>query len=132
MSWSSKGLTTSVWRGRSRTPSAADLIAGHQQMIERAHVRGLKIIGATLTPFEGAAYYTPEGEAKRQAVNAWIRTSKAYDGVIDFDAVIRDPAQQTKFLPCVRLGRQPASERCRLQGDGEAMESRALQIEARG
>ena len=89
---------------QSPTPSAADLIAGHQQMIERAHVRGLKIIGATLTPFEGAAYYTPEGEAKRQAVNTWIRTSKAYDGVIDFDAVTRDPAQPTKFLPAYNSG----------------------------
>ena len=89
---------------QSPTPSAADLIAGHQQMIERAHIRGLKIIGATLTPFEGAAYYTPEGEVKRQAVNAWIRTSKAYDGVIDFDAVIRDPAQPTKFLPSFNSG----------------------------
>jgi len=89
---------------QSATPSAADLIAGHQQMIERAHVRGLKIIGATLTPFEGAAYYTPEGEAKRQALNTWIRTSKAYDGVIDFDAVIRDPAQPAKFLPAFNSG----------------------------
>jgi lysophospholipase L1-like esterase len=89
---------------QSATPSAADLIAGHQQMIERAHVHGLKIIGATLTPFEGAAYYTPEGEVKRQAVNSWIRTSKAYDGVIDFDAVIRDPAQSTKFLPAFNSG----------------------------
>jgi len=89
---------------QSATPSAADLIAGHQQMIERAHVRGLKIIGATLTPFDGAAYYTPEGEAKRQAVNTWIRTSKAYDGVIDFDAVIRDPSQPAKFLPAFNSG----------------------------
>jgi len=89
---------------QSPTPSAADLIAGHQQMIERAHVRGLKIIGATLTPFEGAAYYTPEGEAKRQAVNTWIRSGKGYDGVIDFDAVIRDPANPTKFLPAFNSG----------------------------
>lgn len=80
------------------SPSAADLITAQQQLIERAHEHGLKIFGATLTPFEGAAYYTPEGEAKRQAVNNWIRTSKAYDGVIDFDAATRDPASQGKFL----------------------------------
>jgi lysophospholipase L1-like esterase len=79
------------------SPSADDLIAGHQQLIERAHARGLKIIGATLTPYDGAAYCTPEGEAKRQALNDWIRTSGAYDGVIDFDAVTRDPAAPSKF-----------------------------------
>src|SRR5205085_2616330 len=61
------------------SPSAADLIAAHKQMIDRAHAKGLKIFGATLTPFEGANYWTVEGEAKRQALNEWIRTSKAYD-----------------------------------------------------
>ena len=81
------------------TPSADDLIAGHKQLIQRAHARGLKIFGATLTPFEGAAYFTQEGEAKRQALNQWIRTSGAYDGVIDFDAVTRDPNAPTKFKP---------------------------------
>jgi lysophospholipase L1-like esterase len=86
------------------SPSAADLIAGHKQLIERAHARGLKIYGATLTPYEGAAYYTPEGEAKRQALNQWIRTSGAYDGVIDFDMVTRDPAAPTKFLPAYDSG----------------------------
>jgi lysophospholipase L1-like esterase len=79
------------------SPSAADLIAAHHQLIDRAHSRGLKIFGATLTPFEGAAYATPEGEAKRQAVNDWIRTSKVYDGVIDFDAAVRDPASPAKI-----------------------------------
>jgi lysophospholipase L1-like esterase len=86
------------------TPSAADLIAGHKQLIERARARGLKIYGATLTPFEGAAYYTAEGEAKRQALNEWIRTSKAYDGVIDFDRVTRDPTAPTRFLPAYDSG----------------------------
>jgi lysophospholipase L1-like esterase len=81
------------------SPSAEDLIAAHRQLIARARARGLRIYGATLTPFEGAAYWTPEGEAKRQALNQWIRTSKQYDGVIDFDAVVRDPQQPTKFLP---------------------------------
>ena len=82
-------------------PSAAELIAGHRQLIERAHARGLKIYGATLTPFEGttvANYWTKEGDATRQALNQWIRTSKAYDAVIDFDAAARDPVQPNKFL----------------------------------
>ena len=81
------------------TPTAEDVIAGHRQLIERAHTRGLKIYGATLTPFEGAAYFTQVGEAKRQAVNEWIRTGNAYDGVIDFDAVTRDPSHPARFLP---------------------------------
>jgi lysophospholipase L1-like esterase len=81
------------------TPTAEDIIAGHKQLIERAHSRGLKIYGATLTPFYGAAYYTDVGETKRQAVNQWIRTGKAYDGVIDFDQATRDPNDPKRFLP---------------------------------
>ena len=80
------------------TPSADDVIGAHKQIIARAQARGLKIFGATLTPFYGAAYYTEVGEAKRQAVNQWIRTSNAYDAVIDFDKVTRDPADPKKFL----------------------------------
>jgi len=85
-----------IGRGNA-VPSAADLIAAHRQLIERAHAHGLKIYGATLTPFDGAAYFTPEGEAKRQAVNEFIRTGKAYDGVIDFDGAVRDPAAPSKI-----------------------------------
>jgi lysophospholipase L1-like esterase len=80
------------------TPTAEDIIAGHKQLIERAHAKGLKIYGATLTPFYGAAYYTEIGEAKRQALNEWIRTSKAYDAVVDFDKAARDPNDPKKFL----------------------------------
>ena len=80
------------------SPTAEDLIAGHKQLIEQAHARGLKIYGATLTPFWGAAYYTDVGEAKRQALNEWIRSAKAYDGVIDFDRATRDPNDPKKFL----------------------------------
>jgi lysophospholipase L1-like esterase len=80
------------------TPTAKDIIVGHKQLIERAHSRGLRIYGATLTPFWGAAYYTEVGEVKRQAVNEWIRTSKSYDAVIDFDKATRDPTDPKKFL----------------------------------
>ena len=86
------------------TPTADDLIAAHKQLIARAHARGLKIYGATLTPYEGAAYFTPEGEKKRQALNEWIRTSNAYDGVIDFDRITRDPNAPTKMLPAYDSG----------------------------
>jgi lysophospholipase L1-like esterase len=86
------------------TPTAEDLIAAHKQLIERAHARGIKIFGATLTPFEGANYFTQVGEAKRQALNQWIRTSRAYDGVIDFDAATRDPGHPARFLPQYESG----------------------------
>lgn len=87
--------------------SAQDIIAGHQQIIDRAHERGLKIYGATLTPFEGTVfpgYYSAAGEVKRQAVNAWIRSSGAFDAVIDFDRAVRDPAHPTRMLPAYDSG----------------------------
>ncbi len=80
-------------------PSAADLIAAHRQIIERAHAHGIKIYGATLTPSGGSRAFTLEREAKRQALNQWIRTSKMYDGVIDFEAAVRDPKEPVKIRP---------------------------------
>ncbi len=80
------------------TPTAEDLIAAHKQLIMRAHAKGMKIFGATLTPFWGAAYYTDAGEAKRQALNEWIRTSRTYDGVVDFDKATRDPGDPKRLL----------------------------------
>ncbi len=79
--------------------SATQIIAGYQQLIAEAHARGLKIFGATLLPFQGAGYYTAAGEATREAVNTWIRTSGAFDGVIDFDAVMRDAAHPLRLNP---------------------------------
>jgi len=79
--------------------SAAQVIAGYQQLIAQAHARGLKIFGGTLLPFKDSFYYTAAGEAKREAVNAWIRTSGAFDGVIDFDRVLRDPDSPSQLLP---------------------------------
>jgi lysophospholipase L1-like esterase len=75
--------------------SADEIIAGHLQVIARAHAMGLKVYGGTLTPFKAflpGIYYTSDSEVKRQAVNLWIRTSKAYDAVIDFDKAIREPS----------------------------------------
>lgn len=87
--------------------SADEIIEGHRQLIARAHAKGLRIYGGTLTPFEGTVfpgYYSPEGEVKRQAVNHWIRTSGEYDAVIDFDAAVRDPAHPTRILPAYDCG----------------------------
>ena len=75
--------------------TAEDMIAGLRQFIELAHMRGLKIFGATITPFTTAG--SPK-DLKRQAVNQWIVTDKAFDGVIDFDKLVRDPAQPSRIL----------------------------------
>jgi lysophospholipase L1-like esterase len=80
------------------TVSAAKLIAAYKQMIDRAHTHGIKVIGATLTPYVGAFYASPEGEAMREEVNAFIRTSGAFDAVVDFDKLTRDPANPKEFL----------------------------------
>jgi lysophospholipase L1-like esterase len=80
--------------------TADEIIDGHRQIVERAHAMGLKVYGATLTPFKAylpGVYYSPGGETMRQAVNQWIRTSKVYDAVIDFDKAIRDPSDPTKI-----------------------------------
>ena len=72
-----------------------ELIGAYRQIIERAHEHGIKVFGSPLMPFEGAAYYSEHGAVTRDAVNQWIRTSGAFDAVIDFDAVVRDPAHPT-------------------------------------
>jgi lysophospholipase L1-like esterase len=84
--------------------AAEELIAGYRQVIARAHARGIAVYGATLTPFEGAGYYSPAKEMVRQAVNNWIRSSGEFDAVIDFDRVTRDPAQPGRFLPAYDSG----------------------------
>ncbi|MDP9171514.1 MAG: SGNH/GDSL hydrolase family protein [Acidobacteriota bacterium] len=91
--------------------SAEDIIVGLKQIIDRAHEHGIRVIGATITPFEGPAqssrgYYTPEKETIREAVNTWIRTSNAWDGVIDFDKVMRDPQHPNQMLPAYDSGDQ--------------------------
>ena len=77
--------------------SAADLIGAYKQLIARAHARGLKILGGTILPYEDAGYYHPEGDAVRRAVNDWIRTGGAFDGVIDFEQAVRDPQHPTRY-----------------------------------
>ncbi len=77
--------------------SAEDIIGAYKQLITRAHARGLKIFGGTILPYEDAGYYHPEGEAVRRAVNDWIRTSGAFDGVIDFEQAVRDPQHPTRY-----------------------------------
>jgi lysophospholipase L1-like esterase len=79
--------------------TAQDLIVGLGQLATRAHTHGIKVIGATLTPFVGAKYQSPAGEAMRQAVNQWIRTTNQFDAVIDFDKLTTDPTHPGMFQP---------------------------------
>jgi lysophospholipase L1-like esterase len=74
-----------------------DLIGAIRQMIERAHTHGIKVIGCTLTPYEGAAYASENGESVRMALNTWIRTSGSFDAVVDFDKVTQDPDNPKRF-----------------------------------
>ncbi|MET0310298.1 MAG: SGNH/GDSL hydrolase family protein [Sphingomonas sp.] len=75
------------------------MIDSYRQMVARARAHGIKAIGATITPYDASAYYHPDAqnEADRQAVNAWIRAPGNFDGVIDFDATLRDPAQPSRL-----------------------------------
>jgi len=79
----------------------ADLIAGYQQVIDRAHQQGMLVFGGTITPFanDTFGFDTPANRAARLVVNRWIRTSGAYDGVVDFDAALRDPADPERIRP---------------------------------
>lgn len=96
------------WRKTDEFVSAEELIAGLNQFAVRAHARGVKIFGGTLLTFEfetfNPGFYTPEGEAKRQVVNAWIRDSGAFDAVIDFEKALRDPSHPTRMLPAYDCG----------------------------
>jgi len=92
----------------SEQASADDIIAGLRQLIARAHEYGLTILGCTISPMGGntslPGFDTPAHEAARMALNQWIRTSGAFDGVVDADRVLRDPSQPTRLLPAYDSG----------------------------
>ncbi|WP_442583191.1 SGNH/GDSL hydrolase family protein [Mesorhizobium sp. ASY16-5R] len=110
------GINDISWPGSSfepdrQSPTAEALVEAYRQLILRARLRGIRIIGATLTPFEGAldgspieGYYTPAKDALRQQVNEWIRSSGEFDAVIDFDALARDPDHPERMLPAFDSG----------------------------
>ncbi|WP_245428064.1 SGNH/GDSL hydrolase family protein [Roseiarcus fermentans] len=92
-------------------PSADDVIAGYKQIIDRAHEHGLRFVAVTLTPFVDtfkglptSGYYTPEKEQIREAVNAWIRSNKTADGLIDFDKIVEDPNNPKRINPAYDCG----------------------------
>jgi lysophospholipase L1-like esterase len=96
------------WQKPEEVVTAEEMIDGLHQLAVRAHAGGIEIFGGTLLTFENETFnpgfYTPEGEAKRQQVNAWIRTSGAFDAVIDFEAALRDPSHPTQMLPMYDCG----------------------------
>lgn len=110
------GINDISWPGtafnpRGVRPSVQAMATGYRQLVERAHSRGVRVIGATLTPFEGALpgtpladYHNPDKEKLRQQVNAWIRTSSNFDAVVDLDAVARDPAHPLRLYPAFDSG----------------------------
>ena len=82
--------------------SVDEIIAGIRQLIKQARARGLKVYGATISPNEGTTFpntHTPENEAKRLAINHWVRTSHEFDGVADYDLALRDPTHPARLLP---------------------------------
>lgn len=89
--------------GSGAVTSADQLIAADKQIIARTHARGLRILGGTLTPIKGAGF-TAQQQQIREAVNQWIRTSGAFDGVVDFDKATRDPADPQAYLPAYDSG----------------------------
>ena len=110
------GINDISWPGTAfdphgRRPALEELTDGYRQLIAQAHSHGVRVIGVTLTPFEGALpgtpladYYQPEKEALRQRLNAWIRSSASFDAVLDADALLRDPVQPRRLLPAYDSG----------------------------
>lgn len=87
--------------------TAEQIIAGYRQLIARAHIKGITVYGATLTPFEGTVfpgYFTQARELIRREVNNWIRSSDEFDAVIDFDRAVRDPSHPSRMLPAYDAG----------------------------
>jgi lysophospholipase L1-like esterase len=81
-----------------------DLTNAYQQLIDRAHVKGVCVVGGTILPWEGGSLWRAPKDAIREQVNTWIRTSGAFGAVVDFDAVMRDPQQPARMVPAYDSG----------------------------
>jgi len=116
-------------------PSVDQLIAGQRRLIALAHERGLRIIGTTVTPFEDAnpvpGFYSPEKEAAREKLNAWVRASHEFDAVIDFDAIVRDPDRPGRLLPKYDSGDHLHPNDAGYRAIGEAVPLDAVRSPAR-
>jgi lysophospholipase L1-like esterase/ribosomal protein L30E len=133
------GINDIGWPGTAIEPggivrTADEIIAGYKQLIERAHLRSIKVIGSPLTPFENAlsggpnqGYFTPDKEAKRLAVNNWIRTSGAFDGLIEFDRVVADPAYPSAIAAAYDSGDHLHPNDAGYKAMGEAVDLKLFQ-----
>ncbi|NKF24096.1 SGNH/GDSL hydrolase family protein [Solimonas marina] len=89
--------------GRAHLPldevTVPEVERAYRQLVDRAHARGIRFIAGTIMPFEGAMYYSEQGETMRQQLNAWIRKTDLFDGVVDFDQAMRDPSAPKRIRP---------------------------------
>jgi lysophospholipase L1-like esterase len=107
--------------------TAQDLIGALQQIAVRAHAHGIRVIGATILPYENCKYASPDGEKMREEVNKWIRNSPSFDGVADFDKVVRDPSHPTRFLNVYDSGDHLHPNAAGLQAMGESIDLSLLE-----
>jgi len=128
------GIPGGAFEPRGIVRTAEEIIAGYKQLIELAHLHAIKVIGSPLTPFENAlsggsnqGYFTPDKEAKRQAVNKWIRTSGAFDGLIDFERVIADPEHPSAIASTYDSGDHLHPNDAGYKAMGEAIDLKLFQ-----
>jgi lysophospholipase L1-like esterase len=109
-----------------------EVVDGYRELIARAHKKGIRVIGTTIPPFEGAtfsgaglnvSFYTAEREDTRRAVNEWIRNSRAFDAVADFDEAVRDPSRPTRLLPAYA-----ASDHLHVNDAGNVAQADSIQL----
>jgi lysophospholipase L1-like esterase len=106
--------------------TAPQIIAGYRSIAARLHAAGLRVIGATLTPIGGSPFDSTTAEATRQAVNGWIRSGCAFDGYLDFDKVLRDPAHPAALLPAYDRGDHLHPNGAGYQALGDSIDLRLL------
>jgi len=114
---------TVIPRAPNDAVTAAEIIDGYKSLIAKAHERHIRVIGATVLPFEDAMYYSTAGEAMRQELNAWIRAKGHFDNVIDFDAMIRDPQHPSRMI-----GRFDSGDHLHPNDDGFQMLTDAIDL----
>ncbi len=113
------GTRVNATERKEEAATAQDLITAYEQIIFRAHAHNILVYGATILPYQGAGYFRPDGEADRQIVNTWIRTSGKFDAVIDMDAATRDPKNPSLLSPAADSGDHlhPADAGYKIMGD---------------
>ena len=95
----SRHLNTIYIGQTGQIPTLDQIISADKQIIARAHAHGIRVIGATLTPYKGFYGYDPDDNLKRKALNQWIRTSGAFDAVVEFESAVKDPADPDRITP---------------------------------